>query len=151
MIGKGKAIFLPWKRAESVEHWFELSAKRGNPKAMMQLFGIYREKGELEKARYWLEQAARTGYEAGVFNYGYFLAFDPDALGFKKNTIKGYALISRLRELDGGGAVKADVEETLPQIAADTTLSDIEQAASIAKEWKNNHPPISFFPEKLEF
>lgn len=69
---QGEGFLLPWKRQQSVETWFLASAKGGNPKAMMQLFGIYREKGDLEQARYWVEQAASTGYESGVYNYGYF-------------------------------------------------------------------------------
>jgi hypothetical protein len=67
---QGEGFLLPWKRQQSVETWFLASAKGGNPKAMMQLFGIYREKGDLEQARYWVEQAASSGYEAGVYNYG---------------------------------------------------------------------------------
>lgn len=148
---QGEGFILPWKRQEIVEHWFLLSAKAGNPKAMMQLFGIYREKGELEQARYWVEKAASIGYEAGVYNYGYFLAVDPKALGFTEDKIKGYALISLLKELDGGGAVQTDVEETLPQISEKMTPTQIQEAEDFATKWKTTHPPLSFFPEKIGF
>lgn len=148
---QGEGFILPWKRQEKIEHWFLLSAKAGNPKAMMQLFGIYREKGELEQARYWLEKAASIGYEAGVYNYGYFLAVDPKALGFTEDKIKGYALISLLKELDGGGAAQTDVEETLPQISEKMTPTQIQEAEDFATKWKTTHPPLSFFPEKIGF
>lgn len=148
---QGEGFILPWKRQEIVEHWFLLSAKAGNPKAMMQLFGIYREKGELEQARYWVEKAALIGYEAGVYNYGYFLAVDPKALGFTEDKIKGYALISLLKELDGGGAAQTDVEETLPQISEKMTPTQIQEAEDFATKWKTTHPPLSFFPEKIGF
>ncbi|MEX5664248.1 sel1 repeat family protein [Pseudomonas neuropathica] len=148
---QGEGFILPWKRQEIVEHWFLLSAKAGNPKAMMQLFGIYREKGELEQARYWVEKAASIGYEAGVYNYGYFLAVDPKALGFTEDKIKGYALISLLKELDGGGAAQTDVEETLPQISEKMTPTQIQEAEDFATKWKTTHPPLSFFPEKIGF
>ena len=148
---QGEGFILPWKRQEIVEHWFLLSAKAGNPKAMMQLFGIYREKGELEQARYLVEKAASIGYEAGVYNYGYFLAVDPKALGFTEDKIKGYALISLLKELDGGGAAQTDVEETLPQISEKMTPTQIQEAEDFATKWKATHPPLSFFPEKIGF
>ncbi|PCM48549.1 hypothetical protein CP335_16885 [Pseudomonas fluorescens] len=148
---QGEGFILPWKRKEIVEHWFLLSAKAGNPKAMMQLFGIYREKGELEQARYWVEKAASFGYEAGVYNYGYFLAVDPKALGFTEDRIKGYALISLLKELDGGGTAQTDVEEILPQISEKMTPTQIQEAENFADKWKTTHPPLSFFPEKIGF
>lgn len=148
---QGEGLMLPWKRQESVEQWFLLSAKAGNPKAMMQLFGIYREKGELDQARYWVERAASTGYEAGVYNYGYFLAEDPEALGFKENNVKGHALISLLKELDGSGTTATDIEEILSQIEEKMTTSQMKEAEKHAAEWKSTHPPLSFFPEKLGF
>ncbi|AZV27079.1 hypothetical protein CT157_14035 [Pseudomonas syringae] len=148
---QGEGLMLPWKRQESVEQWFLLSAKAGNPKAMMQLFGIYREKGELDQARYWVERAASMGYEAGVYNYGYFLAVDSEALGFKEDKVKGHALISLLKELDGSGTTQADIEEALPQIEETMTSSQIKEAEKYAAEWKSTHPPLSFYPEKLGF
>jgi len=148
---QGEGFLLPWKRQNSVEKWFLLSAKGGNPKAMMQLFGIYREKGDLEQARYWVEKAASISYEAGIYNLGYFLALDPSALGFKEDKIKGYALISLLKELDGGGTAQTDVAETLPLISEKMTTAEIEEARKYAIEWKASHPPLSFFPDKMKF
>lgn len=148
---QGEGYILPWKRQKAVENWFLLSAKSGNPKAMMQLFGIYREKNVLEQARYWVEKAASKGYEAGVYNYGYFLAVNPEALGFSEDKIKGYALISLLKELNGGGSIQTDVEETLSQIAEKMTPAQIQQAEDFAATWKATHPPLSFFPEKIGF
>lgn len=148
---QGEGSILPWKRQDSVEGWFLRSAKAGNPKAMMQLFGIYREKGESDQARHWLEKAASTGYEAGIYNYGYFLAVAPSALGFAEDRIKGYALISLLKELNGGGTAQTDVAEILPRISEKMSPSQIQEANKLAAEWKATHPPLSFYPEKIEF
>ncbi|MCF4997857.1 sel1 repeat family protein [Pseudomonas syringae] len=148
---QGEGYILPWKRQQTVEGWFLAAAKNGNPKAMMQLFGIYREKGDFEQARYWLEQSALLGYEAGLYNLGYFLAVEPEKLGFPMDKVKGYGLISLLKVLDGGGAAKTDVEEILPQIESTMTSSELEQAKIFAENWKKEHPPISYFPDKIRF
>jgi uncharacterized protein len=149
---EGEGFFiLPWKRQEAVEKWFKASAEGGFPKAMMTYFGLLRGKNDLAGARYWLEQAAKTGHEGGVYNYGYFLAVEPETLGFDQDLIKGYGLISLLRELDGGGNVQIYVDDVLPKIAAKMTPEQVEEAKVFAKEWKATHPPLSFFPDKLGF
>lgn len=148
--GEGFFIF-PWARSQATEDLLKQAAEGGNPKAMMEYFGILRGEGDLAGARYWLEQAAKTGYESGVYAYGYFLAVEPDTLGFKTDLVKGHALISLLKELDGGGGVQKFVDDTLPKIESKMTSLQITEAERKSAEWKATHPPLSFFPPKLGF
>jgi TPR repeat protein len=144
-------FFPPGKRQEAVEKWFKASAESGYPVAMMRYVGILYEKNQLAEARYWIERAAKTGYESGVASYGGYLAHNPDLFGFPLDLVKGYALTSLLAELDGGGNVEAYLEQALPEIAAKMTPEQIEQAKVFAQEWKATHPPLSFFPKKLGY
>ncbi|AZD02268.1 tetratricopeptide repeat protein [Pseudomonas chlororaphis] len=148
--GKGFFVF-PWTRSQATENLLKQAAEGGSPKAMMEYFGLLRAKNDLAEARYWLERAAETGYESGVYAYGYFLAVEPDALGFKANIVKGYALISLLKELDGGGGVLKFVDLVLPEIESRMTVLQITEAEKFSSEWKKTHPPLSFFPPKLGF
>ncbi|MGP0172104.1 tetratricopeptide repeat protein [Pseudomonas sp. NCHU5208] len=144
-------FFLPGKRQESVERRFKASAEGGYPKAMMHYVGILHDKGDMKAARYWVVKAAETGFESGVTSLGAYSGHAPAKLGFPLDVVKGYGLISLLRELDGGGNVQVYVDDTLPKIAAKMTLEQIEQAKAFAKEWKATHPPLSFFPDKLGY
>jgi hypothetical protein len=44
-----------------------------------------------------------------------------------------------------------DVGYELPKIAEKMTTEQKTQGEAFAKEWKNTHPPLSFFPEKLSY
>ncbi|UQS88151.1 sel1 repeat family protein [Pseudomonas chlororaphis subsp. piscium] len=148
--GKGFFVF-PWTRSQATENLLKQAAEGGSPKAMMEYFGLLRAKNDLAEARYWLVRAAETGYESGVYAYGYFLAVEPEALGFKADFVKGYALISLLKELDGGGGVLKFVDLVLPEIESKMTALQITEAEKFSSEWKKTHPPLSFFPPKLGF
>jgi len=148
--GEG-SFLLPWKRAESVEHWAKASAAGGNPKGMMEYAAILFEKGDVEGFRHWNEQAALLGYATTVYGYGSDLAHEPDTYGFPYDVIKGYALIYLLKELDGGGGMDANVNDKLPKIAAKMTSEQIDEAKKFAKHWKDTHPPLSFYPDKLGY
>ncbi|WP_277372884.1 sel1 repeat family protein [Pseudomonas sp. AA-38] len=144
-------FFLPGNRKESYEKWIKASAEGGNPKAMMAYVGILYKKGDMETARHWITKAAETGFESGVTSLGAYSGHAPAKFGFPLDVVKGYGLISLLRELDGGGNVQVYVDEVLPEIAAKMTPEQIEQAKVFAKEWKATHPPLSFFPDKLGY
>lgn len=146
---QGDGFFLPGKRSEAVEKWFKASAEGGYPKSMMEYAAILYEKGDLDGFRHWNEQAALAGYASTVYGYGSDLAHEPDTYGFPFDIIKGYALVYTLKELDGGGGLQARVESKLPKIAAKMTTEQISEAQLFAKKWKLNHPPLSFFPDKL--
>ena len=152
ITSQGEGFFFPpWKRQEAVEKWFKASAESGYPAAMMHYIAILYEKNELSEARYWIERAAKTGFQAAVSNYGLYLAHNPDRYGFPLDLVKGYALVSLLTELDGGGNLEPFLEQVLPEIAAKMTPEQIEEAKVFAQEWKATHPPLSFFPDKLGY
>lgn len=148
-LKQGDGFFLPWKRSEAVERWFKLSAEGGYPKSMMEYGEILYKRGDIEGFRHWNEHAALAGYAPTVFGYGADLAHEPDTFGYPLDLIKGYALISWLSELDGGGGMKENVEYTLPRIAAKMSVEQIEAAKKLSKEWASSHSPLSFFPDKL--
>jgi len=144
-------FLLPWKRKDAEEELLKSASEGGFPKAMMEYSTILSERNDLEGVRYWLEAAAKTGYVNGVSSYGAYVAHTPDKVGYPIDLIKGYALISQLQELDGGGNIQSYVEAKLPAIAEKMTSTQIEEAKKYATEWKATHPPLSFFPEKLGF
>jgi len=79
------------------------------------------------------------------------LGEDPSNYGFKLDLVKSYALLSLLYELDGGGHVRRDVEDVLPDIAKKMSPGQIDEAKIFAKKWKDSHPPLSFYPDKLGY
>ena len=84
-----------------------------------------------------------------VFGYGYYLSQEASEFGFTYDPVNSYALLSLLRELDGGGGMLDRVNSKLPELSAKMTPEQIEQAKQISKEWEVTHPPLSFFPRKL--
>jgi TPR repeat protein len=147
---QGEGFLLPWKRKEAVGNWFKASAEGGNPRAMME-YAVYlhENQGDLAVARHWIKAAAEQGYESGVSSYGAYLAHAPSLFDFELDLIKGYAMTSLLKELDGGGNIQTYVEEVLPEIAEKMTPEQLKEANKFAAEWKDSHPPLSFFPDKL--
>ncbi|MBK5418542.1 tetratricopeptide repeat protein [Pseudomonas sp. TH31] len=147
---QGDGFFLPWKRNEAVGNWLKLSAEGGYPPAMMEYAAfIFEDKGDLAVARHWISEAANAGYQSGISSYGAYLAHSPSLYDFPLDLVKGYALTSLLKDLDGGGDVQVYVNETLPEIASKMKPEQISEATEFAKKWKATHPPLSFFPEKL--
>jgi hypothetical protein len=146
----GKGFFLlPSSRAEVIERLMKSSAEGGYPQGMMSYAAIRARKKDFDTFRYWNEQAAKTGYASAVFGYGSYLSENPSKFGFPHDLTKSYALIYSLLELDGGGGVKDYAEDILPEIATQMTAEQIETAKKLSKEWKESHPPLSYFPDKL--
>ncbi len=50
--------------------------------------------------------------------------------------IKSYAKLLILPELDGGGNVRRDVEDVIPETTKKITSAQFEEAAIFAKHWK---------------
>jgi TPR repeat protein len=151
-IKQGLDIYLvPGARREAAKQWFEKSSVGGYPKAMIEYAAmLYEDKGDMATARHWIEASAETGFEGGVTSYGAYLAHDPDRFGFPLDLVKGYAITSLLLELNGGGNIQPYVDDILPEIASKMTTEQIEQAKIFASQWKSTHPPLSFFPGKLD-
>jgi len=149
---EGEGTFLlPWKRKHAEEELLRSASEGGYPPAMVEYISILFQRNDLEGVRYWWEVAAKTGYQTAVASYGAYLSHTPDKVGYPIDLVKGYALISLLKELDGGGNIQVYVESKLPKIAEKMTPAQIEEAEKYAIEWKATHPPLSFFPEKLGF
>jgi uncharacterized protein len=147
---EGSGIFLlPWKRSESIAKWLKASSEGGYPKAMMAYVAALYKEGDMAGVRHWLEEAAKTGEQNAVSTYGAYLTHTPDRVGYPLDLVKGYGLVSLLKELDGGGSAQAYLEEKLPEIAAKMTPKQIKEANEFAKNWKATHSPLSFFPDKL--
>lgn len=146
---QGEGFFLPWQRQESIEKWFKASAEGGYPKGMREYAILLGEKNDMDGYRKWNEKSALTGYVATIFEYGSDLAHEPDLYGYPLDAVKGYALIYMLKELDGGGGMQADVKDQLQKISSKITSEQIAEAKKVAESWKETHPPLSFFPEKL--
>ncbi|MEN5312908.1 sel1 repeat family protein [Pseudomonas koreensis] len=147
---QGEGLFLiPGSREQAVSRWLKMSSEGGNSKAMMDYIEILYKKGDLEGVRHWLQAAAETGDQKAISSYASYIAHAPDQVGYPLDQVKGYALISLLKELDGGGAIQDFVQDTLEEIGSKMTAEQIEQSKAVAKEWKATHPPLSFFPDKL--
>jgi TPR repeat protein len=147
---EGKGTFLlPWKKAKIEEELLKSASEGGYPPAMVEYISILFQRNDLEGARHWWEVAAKTGYQNAVASYGAYLSHTPDKVGYPIDLVKGYALVSLLEELDGGGNVQVYVEGKLPKIAEKMTPAQIKEAKKYAIDWKASHPPLSFFPEKL--
>jgi hypothetical protein len=149
---EGEKFFLPWKRTEEVGRWLKASAENGFPAGMLEYSAfLYENGGDIGVARHWIEEAAKTGYESGVSSYGAYLAHAPSLYDFPLDLVKGYALTSLLKELDGGGNIQPYVDEVLPEISEKMSAEQIAEARVFAQQWKNTHPPLSFYPGKYGF
>jgi TPR repeat protein len=147
---QGEGFFLmPGKRDESVKKWLLLSSEGGYPKAMMDYLQILFQEGDTEGLRHWLVIAAETGDQAAISNYGAYIAHSPDKIGYPLDLVKGYALYSLLKELEDNGGIGRYVERKSDEIREKMTPKQIEESKIAAKEWRETHPPLSFFPEKL--
>lgn len=147
---QGEGFFLiPGKRDASVKSWLLRSSEGGYPKAMMDYLQILFEEGDMEGLRHWLEIAAETGDQGAISNYGAYIAHTPDKIGYPLDLVKGYALYSLLKELDDSGGIGRYVERKSEEIREKMTPKQIEDSNKVASEWKNTHPPLSFFPDKL--
>lgn len=142
----------PWTKAQRIEELIKKSAEGGSVDGMNEYMIIFQERGELEKARYWLVKMAEAGDARAIGEYAADLAHTPDnRFGFPLDLVKGYGLMSLLLELDGGGSSKRFAEDVLPDIAAKMTSEQIEEAKVFADQWRSSHPPLSYFPPKLGF
>ncbi len=142
-------FFFPGSREKSVREWLRRSSEGGYPKAMNDFLEVLLTEGDMEGIRQWLRIAAETGETKAVSNYGAYISHTPDKVGYPLDLVKGHALFSLLKTLDGGGGLKRYAEKKIKIIAEKMTPEQIEQSKVVAEEWKNTHPPLSFYPDKL--
>ncbi|MEB0045175.1 MULTISPECIES: sel1 repeat family protein [unclassified Pseudomonas] len=147
---EGRGFFiLPSSRAEVVERLMKASAEGGYPQGMLEYGAILAEKKDLQGFRFWNEKAAETGYATAIFGYGSDIGKESSEFGYTYDPVKSYALLHLLLELDGGGGMPDYVNYVLPNISDKMSPKQIEKAKMVSKEWKDSHPPLSFFPDKL--
>lgn len=147
---QGRGFFLiPGKREESVRNWLKLASEGGYSKAMNSYLEILYREGDMKSVRHWLEIAAETGDQEAVSNYGAYISHTPDKVGYPLDVVKGYAIFTLLKELNGNGGVEEYADQKIEEIAEKMTPEQIEQSKTVAQEWKATHPPLSFFPDKL--
>lgn len=147
---EGRGFFLlPSNRSEVVERLMKSSAEGGYPQGMLEYGAILAKKKDMQGFRLWNQRAAETGYATAIFGYGSNLGKESSEFGYTYDPIKSYALLHLLLELDGGGGMPDYVNYVLPDISAKMTPAQIEKAKTLSKEWKESHPPLSFFPDKL--
>nr|WP_280041463.1 sel1 repeat family protein [Pseudomonas sp. Hg5Tf]MDH2558546.1 sel1 repeat family protein [Pseudomonas sp. Hg5Tf] len=140
-------FWLPWRRSQEIERWYKAAAENGHPEAMVRYAVIiYENQGDMAVVRYWIEEAAKTGYENGVAHLAGEYAHSPSYFNFPLDLVKAYGLTSLLLVLDGGGGTLRFTERELVKISSQMTPEQIEQGKAFALEWQVANPrPISFF------
>ncbi len=136
-------------RQRRFEELMQASSENGYPKAMNYQRDFFAEKGDFESARYWFEKGAATGYADTILGYGIALALEPEKYRFKRDIVKGHALLSLLTKLDGGGGANTFALRRLPTIESQMTPEQLAASKRYAAEWEATHPPLSYFPDKL--
>lgn len=101
--------------------------------------------------RYWNAKAAETGYASAALGLGANLSGRGAQYGFTTDLIKAYALMTLLKELDGGGGMRDNAEGVLSKLTGQMSDSQISEAKTIAIQWKASHPSLSYFPPKLGY
>ncbi|MFQ6572253.1 tetratricopeptide repeat protein [Pseudomonas sp. UM16] len=145
-------FWLPWRRSQEIERWYKAAAENGHPEAMVRYAVIiYENQGDMAVVRYWIEEAAKTGYQNGVGHLASEYAHLRTYFDFPLDLVKAYGLTSLLLVLDGGGDTLRFTERHLVKISAQMTPEQIEQGKAFALEWQAANPrPISFFPMMLD-
>ena len=85
-------------------------------------------KNDLASFRFWNEKAADSSYVEGVFGYASYIGEENSKYGFTFDPVKSYALLSNLLELNGGGNVIRDVNDTLPDIEKNLSKEQLKKA-----------------------
>lgn len=146
----GKGFFLlPWERNEKIEELVEKSAKGGFAVSMGWHAYNLASKGQIKEARYWLKEAAKSGFVGSLSDYAIFKSKPDNRYEIPVNLIESHGLLSLLLELNGGGDMLPLAERELPKIASQMTPEQLEKAKAFARDWKAAHSPLSYFPDKL--
>ncbi len=140
-------FFWPGQREKKIEQLYEASAEGGYPRAIGQQAGILLTRGEVESAQKWLMKGVSIGYITAVSNYATVLK-NGKYYNIDKDPQLAYALNLLISEVGGGAQNAANyaLEELEPQLTAE----QIKKATKQASDWKHAHPPLSYYPPKLE-
>ncbi len=141
-------FFWPDGRLREIERLYEASAEGGYARAIGQQAGILLTKGDAEGATKWLMKGVSIGYVIAVANYASALQ-DGKYYKVEKNVILAYAINLLLSEIGGGAEDAANYR--LKKLERQLSVEQVMEAAELAKVWKKEHPPLSYYPPKLEF
>ncbi|ROT99741.1 sel1 repeat family protein [Marinobacter sp. R17] len=132
-------------RMEDAIKWMRQSAEAGFPKAMVDLSYLYKDQDNLEKARYWVEQAGKTDYYVGIFNYGYSLYFGSEGM-YKfsdDRKVEGFATIIALYRETNDNSLKGMLQRGREKLSADF----LDAAEARAKDLLTDKPILYYDPK----
>ena len=148
---QGEGFFLlPGQRESSVKQWMKISAEAGYPDGIMSYAAILAQHGDMQSYVKLSVKAAEAGDAHAVFNLACDFAHESNETDTPLDLVKAYGLMSLVAELDGGGGMQELVAEIYPKIKAKMSEQKIAQGKAFASEWRQTHPPLSFFPDKLD-
>lgn len=140
------------RRADMLK-WLKASAEQGFPKAMLKLALELRDSGQLEEARYWVEEMGKTDYYHAILESGASILFGPDAeslygegsgYGFAEpRPVEGAAILLALNRQTGKDAplnmIEVYRDKLTPEIMA--------KAEARSKELLVDTPVIYYLPK----
>jgi hypothetical protein len=142
----GEGWFLiPGNRKKTIDNLLRKTAEAGLPKGMQFYAGVLHEKGDLAGAFQWRKKAAETGLIGGVYAYARDLLNEEGALDISPDTVKSYALFSLIARLQGGGGSPEYARWALDDLRKKMSNTQLKEAEDFAVEWRDTHPPLSYF------
>ncbi len=145
---EGNGFFWPGQRDKEIENQLKLSAKAMFPRAIIEYAALLGRRGESDKGRQWYLKAVELSYAIAVSSYAYLLETG-DTYNIQKDPVQAYALNTILLELDGGGGLDMGAKHSIEELKKQLSLSEIKHALDYAEQWKQQHPPLSFYRIKL--
>lgn len=147
---EGKGFFWPGQREAEVERLLRASAVGGYPQGISEYAALLLSKGDVSGAQKWLLKGVSMSYADAVGAYAYSLEYGK-YYSVEIDLEKAYSLNLILTELDGGGMAGDMAAYALDGLREKLSARQIEKATQAALDWKSTHPPISYYPAKLEF
>jgi len=138
-------FLIPGSREKAIIKWFKVSSEGGNPRGMLLYANyLYDHNGSKEEIAYWVKKSAEHSHIDAVGTYAYKISDPSNELGYPENLIEAYGLTLLLSKLEAGTAPE-DAKRLLPDLAKKMNPVEITAGIEFSKEWKKNHPPLSYF------
>lgn len=142
----GGWFLIPGSREKAVERWSRASAEGGYAPGMYLYANfLYEKNSSKEEIGHWLKKAAEAGHIDAAGGYALTVAHLPDSYDFPLDLVKAYGITYLISKLQGGGVAPEDARRNLPETAEKMNPEEIESEIAFAKEWKKQHPPLSYF------
>ena len=138
-------FLIPGSREKAIIKWFKVSSEGGNPRGMLLYANyLYDHNGSKEEIANWVKKSAEHSHIDAVGTYAYKISDPSNELGYPENLIEAYGLTLLLSKLEAGTAPE-DAKRLLPDLAKKMNPVEITAGIEFSKEWKKNHPPLSYF------